>query len=342
MTEPGEKSWGERAEEPAAEPAEQLSPERVAELQQQLSDAAAQVARVQAELREAQGASSPEVPYGEPVVVTGQVSAQVSGQPVDLTALLGPEMAEQVRDQLGALGLDSGVASMLGALPGHVGPASPTSVERLVEPPRQVPYSFRLSSFWSWSWWELFAVVMVLVAPIALWIFFPWTLPGVLVLGVLAIAVVRGRRYVRQVGLLKWGKVATVTNADEVSRGTYYSGTTYHNMLVRQANGWDVTKRLYSGPASRTEIRYSLDDADGTLVLRGLPYANGVILADSRKPQRALCVSSFPFSVKPDANGELTGVLSPWTWVGIGAAMLLHAALVAVAVVAVNGTWLAA
>ncbi len=236
------------------EPGEQLSPERIAELQKQLSDAAAQVAKVQAELSQAQGSAAqpPSVPYGAPVIWS----------------------------------------EILDDLPGRGEP--PISVERLADPPRQVPYSFRLSSFWSWKWWEAFSVLMVVVSPIALWIFFPWLFPGALILGILAIAGIRGRRYVRHVRLLKWGKVATVTNANEISRGTYYSGITYQNMMVSQANGWDVTRRLYSGPASKTEIKYSVDDTDGTFTLRGLPYDSGVVLADPRKPGRALCVSSFP------------------------------------------------
>jgi hypothetical protein len=311
-----------------------LTPERVAELEKQLADAAAQVAQVQQQLAQAKGAV-PNVPYGLPQ------GAVVPGQPVDLNALLGPEMAKQVRDSMSQFALDPRVATAIGADPGLAGPASAESVDRLVDPPRQVPFSFRLVAFESWSWWEAFSVMMVLVAPIALWGFFPDTIPAAFILGLLAILVVRGRKYLKRVALLKWGKVATVTNADEISRGTYYSGTTYNNMLVRQANGWDVTKRMYSGPASKTEVHYSLDGTNGTLTLRGLPYRYGVVLADSRKPSRALCVSSFTFPVKPDANGEWQrGGISPWSWLGMALAFSMHAALVAGAVYAVQGLWL--
>ncbi|MCW2764087.1 MAG: hypothetical protein JWO11_46 [Nocardioides sp.] len=326
-----------------------LTPERVTELEKQLADAAAQVAQVQAQLEQAKGGTTP-APTAAPTLAVGAPNVRygppltgttVAAQPVDLTAVLGPEMAQQVRDQLSQLGLDGRVAGMLGALPENVGPVTPTTVERLSEPPRRVPFAFRLSSFWAWSWWEAFSVFMVVIAPIALWGFFPWTIPAAFILGVLAIVVVRGRKYVRRVGLLKWGKVATVTNSDEISRGTYYSGTTYNNMLVRQANGWDVTKRFYSGPASKTKIDYSLDGANGSLTLRGLPYNNGVILANSRKPTTALCVSSFPFPVKPNATGDFEGGgISPWSWLGIFLAMALHIALVVGGVYAVHGLWL--
>jgi hypothetical protein len=333
-----------------------LSPDRVAELQKQLSDAAAQVAKVQAELAAAKGDEPPPlstptgppangVLYGEPTA-PGAASTPTGPGPqvVDLRAILGPEMAAQVRDQLSQLsqfGLDSSqFAGVFGDLPGHGEPPTPTVVDRLADPPRNVPLSFRLSSFFALSWWEMFSILMVLVAPIAVWGFFPWTIPAAFILGILTIVVLRGRRYLLKVGLLKWGKVATVTNADEISRGTYYSGTTYQNMMVRQANGWDVTKRWYSGPASKTKIKYSLDGAAGELTLRGLPFNNGVILANSRKPQRALCVSSFPFNVKPEATGQFgRSGLTPWNWLGICFTILVHVALVAGAWYAVDGLW---
>jgi hypothetical protein len=329
-----------------------LSPDRVAELQKQLSDAAAQVAKVQAELATAKGdepppLSTPSEPpvngvlYGEPAA--GPAAAQ-GPQVVDLSAILGAEMAAQVRDQLsqlGRFGLDSSqFAGVFGDLSGHGEPPTPTVVAPLAEPPRNVPLSFRLSSFFALSWWEMFSILMVMVAPIAVWGFFPWTIPAAFILGILLIVGLRGRRYLLRVGLLKWGRVATVTNSDEISRGTYYSGTTYNNMMVRQANGWDVTKRWYSGPASKTKIKYALGAAAGELTLRGLPFNNGVILADSRKPERALCVSAVPFSVKPDANGEFgASGLTPWSWLGIGFTMLVHLALLAAAWYAVDGLW---
>ncbi|MCW2795334.1 hypothetical protein [Nocardioides sp.] len=332
-------------------PPSDMTPERVAELEKQLKDAAAQVAEVQAQLAQAQGGTTtpaaptttpgwagavPSVPYGLP-----QQGAMVAGQPVDLTAMLGPAMAKQVRDSLSHLALDPRVTEALGGVPGLAGPATAESVDRLADPPRQVPFSFRIASFWSWSWWEAFSVMMVVVAPIALWGFFPRLIPGAFILGVLAIVVVRGRKYLKRVGLLKWGKVATVTNSDEISRGTYYSGTTYQNMLVRQANGWDVTKRFYSGPMSKTKIEYSLDGTNGSLTLRGLPYANGVVLANSRKPATALCVSSFTYPVKPDVNGDWQrGGISPWSWLGMLFAICLHVAVVVGGVYAVYGLWL--
>lgn len=329
-----------------------MTPERVAELEKQLSDAAAQVAQVQEQLAKAKGVASgaatpatpqvqpgwqgavPNVPYGLP-------QGMVPGQPIDLTAVLGPQMAQQVRDSLSQYALDPRLTAALGGDPGLVGPATAESVARVVDPPRRVPFAFRLVAFWSWSWWEAFSVVMFAVAPIALWVFFPEIIPAAFILGLLAIVVVRGRKYLKRIGLLKWGKVATVTNSDELSRGTYYSGTTYQNMLVRQAHGWDVTKRMYSGPASKTKVEYTLDGTNGSLTLRGLPYRNGVVLADSRKPTRALCVSSFSFPVKPDVNGEWqTGGISPWSWLGVVCTLCVQATIAFGAVYAACGIWL--
>ncbi len=204
-----------------------------------------------------------------------------------------------------------------------------------------MPFSFKISSLFALNVWELFTILMVLVSPIAVWILVPWTVPVLFVVLVVVVVALRARRYVRRVGVLRWGKVARVTNADEISRGTYFSGTTYQNIRLRQATGWDTTTRWYSGPGSKSTINYSVDDSDGTLTLRGLPYANGVILADPRKPNRAYCVSSFPFSVKPDANGEYVDHgLSPWAWLGIGLTVTVYAALIAGAWYAVDGLWL--
>jgi hypothetical protein len=335
----------------------EMTPDRVAELQKQLQDAAAQMAEVQRQLAQAQGTPGappaamptamptplpagtpgvPPVPYSNPQVIFGQ-----PGQQVDLNAVLGPQMAQRVRESISHLALDPRITAALGGEPGLLAPASPESVARLADPPRRVPFGFRIVAFESWSWWEAFSVMMVVVAPIAVWGFFPQTVPAALILGALAIVVVRGRKYLKRIALLKWGKVATVTNSDELSRGTYYSGTTYQNMLVRQANGWDVTKRFYSGPASKTKVEYTLDGTNGSITLRGLPYHNGVVLADSRKPTRALCVSSFTFPVKPDVNGEWQrGGVSPWSWLGVVFTLCIHASIVAAAVVAVQGLWL--
>ncbi len=375
-----------------------LSSEKVAELEHKLADAAAEVARVQAQLSQAQGTGQPPPPSGQPlgttpppapgagapgttippapvvpysglvsphtitingqqltpgtgnllqvlgqlgkagaaggaapvVMVNGQ---QVSGgQLVDVSKYLTPEVTQRIQSSLQLLGLDHGLGAMFGSTgtpPSQ--PPSPTAVAPLAEPPRHVPFAFKVATF-DLKVVELFALAVGSVAGLALWWAVDAALPVALVGACLVIAFLRVRKYVRRIGMLKWGKVATVTNSDLTSQGTYYSGTTYQNMFLRQAQGWDVTSRLYSGPGSKTEVQYSLDGQNGVLNVKGLPYTNGVVLADSRKPSRAMVVSQFPYSVKPDESGNYVGQLSAWRWGGIITTLVTEATLVFVTV----------
>lgn len=373
----------------------QLSPDKVAELEKKLADAAAEVARVQAQLSQAQhagdppppsgqplgttppapaaapGTTIPQVPYGstDPHVITingqqvvpgsgnflqvlqqlGNAGAggvapvvmvngqQVSGgQPVDLSAYITPELTQKLHDTLGRLGLDQGMGAMFGH-PGAL-PPPPEVVAPLADPPRHVPFSYKLATF-NLSVYELFLLAMGLVAPIAVWIFAPVVIPGALIAAVLVVGWFRWRRYVTRTRILKWGKVATVTNNDTLDKGTYYSGVTYSNMRKRTATGWNARTIWYSGPAYKNKVDYTLDGATGSLEWRGLQYDQGVILADSRKPGRAMEVSMFPYSVKPGPDGQLTGELSAWLWGGVIATLVVEVTLVYVTVVTVLQTW---
>jgi hypothetical protein len=309
-------------------------PEKVAELQKQLAAAAAQVAEVQAQLQDATG----QVPR-EPIVLQGG-AVDMQGNPVDLSQVLGAERSEQVRQALAQLGLGNAMAGS-GYEPSVTEPAAAESarIKQLADPPRKVPFSFRIAAF-AWSWYEGFGIFMGVIAPIALWGFFPELIPSGFISALAVIAYIRGGKAVRRLGLVKWGKVATVTNADELSRGTYYSGMTYNNMWVTQAHGWDVTRRIYSGPGSKSRIDYSLDGAAGSFVLRGLPYAGGVVLAHSKRPSVALCVNQFVYDVKPDASGQLVGGLRVGTWIGIPFTLLMELGLVAGAIYSVAYFWL--
>jgi hypothetical protein len=374
----------------------QLSSAKVAELEKKLADAAAEVASVQAQLTQAQGAGDPPPPTGQPLSTTppatgaapgttipavpyagataphvitingqqvvpgsgnflqvlqqlGQAGAggvapvvmvngqQVSGgQPLDLSAYITPEVSQRIQSSLAALGLDQGVGAMFG----HPGapPGPPEVVAPLADPPRHVPSSYRLATF-NLSVYELFLLAMGFIAPIAVWIFAPIVVPGALIAAVLAIGWFRGRRYVGRIGMLKWGKVATVTNNDTLSKGTYYSGVTYSNMRKRTSTGWNARTIWYSGPAYKNKVDYTLDGATGSLEWRGLEYQQGVILADSRKPDRAMEVSMFPYSVKPGPDGQLTGELSAWLWGGIISTLVVELTVVYLAVQTVLDLW---
>ena len=372
-----------------------LSSDKVAELEHKLADAAAEVAKVQAQLQQAQHAGDPPPPAGVPlsttpppgtgvpgstipavpyagatsphvitingqqvvpgsgnmlqalqqvgvggvapvVMVNGQ---QVSGgQVLDIGKYLTPEVTQRIATSLQSLGLDHGLGAMFGSVGTPGPPSAPEVVAPLAEPPRHVPFSYRLATF-NLVGAELFIILMGFVAPIAVWMLAPIVIPGALVAAVLGIVWFRGRIYLRRTPILKWGKVATVSNNETLSKGTYYSGTTYSNMRKRSANGWDATTSWYSGPGYTNKIDYTLDGTTAALKFRGLLYTNGVILADSRKPTRALCVSQFPYSVKPGPDGQFTGELSAWLWGGIIATLVIELTLVFVAVESVLGVW---
>jgi hypothetical protein len=180
----------------------------------------------------------------------------------------------------------------------------------LSAPPRAVPFALRLS-FLTWSWWVAWSLFMVAIAPIWLWHYL-WDRyqPGVPIAAAATVAViivVRSHGTWRRNALLRHGVVADVVGATTIRQGTYYSGLTYTNQIVPQAHGWDVERRLSSGPATTTAIRYHVGDTASELRLRGRPYVDGVILADARKPHRALCVSSFPFDLRRNDQGDWVG-----------------------------------
>jgi hypothetical protein len=371
-----------------------LSSEKVAELEHKLADAAAEVAKVQAQLSRAQhagdppppagvplstspppgagapGTTIPSVPYAgatsphvvmingqqvvpgsgnmlqvlqqlgraggpPPVVMVNGQQVSLGGQMVDIGKYLTPEVTQRIASSLSALGLDHGLGAMFGSPPGP--PAPPEVLAPLADPPRHVPFELKLSTF-AWSWWELFGLAIGTAAPIALWMFVPQSFSIALVAAVLVIGWFRVRRY-RRLGLLKHGKVATVTNTEVLDTGTYYSGVTYQNMRVPQAHGWHVTRSFYSGPSTTTKIDYSVDGASGSLKLRGLPYEQGVVLADPSKANRAAVVSAFPFSMQPGPDGQLVGSLSVWSWLGVICTLVVEASLVFLAAYVVWQTW---
>jgi hypothetical protein len=209
-------------------------------------------------------------------------------------------------------------------------PASPEvpstgSLPMLAEPPRPVPLAYRLAAL-SLGGWELFTLLMALVAPIALWIAFPLLRSLALVVGATVLVVTRLRRSSRRVGILRWGRVATVT-----SRSARRSSSSYTNWPMRQARGWDVTTVLHPGGGTTTDVEYTVDAQSGRLRVRGLPYADGVVLADSLRPERAMVVSQFPHSVKPGLDGQLVGWLAPGRWAWVVLSLLLELGLVALA-----------
>lgn len=216
-------------------------------------------------------------------------------------------------------------------------PREARHVAPLADPPRKVPAVLWLGIF-AWSWWEAWCLLVGLITPLAVFIFWPDTWSIAVSLAVLLVGWFRLRRY-RRVRLLKHGKVATVTGSQVQEVGTYYSGVTMHNMRVPQAHRWHVTRRFYSGPSATTKIDYLVDGATGSLLLRGLPYIDGVVLADPRNPERAAVVSQLPFSFEPGPDGQLVAEVSAWSWLGVTCALVLESTLLAWAVLSVWETW---
>jgi hypothetical protein len=196
----------------------------------------------------------------------------------------------------------------------------PGGGSNLAPAPRAVPASYRMIVL-SFSWWTLFTLLMISVAPIALWIAFPVSGVAVAAVAFVGVLVLMLRRSSLRNSLLKWGEPAAIVDRDVKSVGTYYSGTTVQNVRMAQAHGWKVERSWYSGPVTKTVVDYELRGTRGSLTIRGLPYDNGVILADSRKPERALCVSSFPYDLERDASGNWTGHVP--TRVKVGAILML-------------------
>ena len=188
---------------------------------------------------------------------------------------------------------------------------------RLADAPRRVPLRFVLAEMLPFRWWYLFALFMVAIPPIIVWITNPRLLAPTAVAVLVAIYAVHLWTARRRLALLRWGRVAQVTGVEVLSRGTYYSGMSYSNVWLPQAHGWTVTRQLWSGPGTTTLIRYDLDGHQGELKLRGRAYDDGVILADTRHPDRALCVSSFPYDLNRDGSGNWIGRLRARLMVGM-------------------------
>jgi hypothetical protein len=199
----------------------------------------------------------------------------------------------------------------------------------LAPAPRRVPTAFRLAELLPFRWWYLWILFIVAIPPVALWIQQPLAFAAVAVITLVSIyaAQLSGARV--RLGLLKWGRVADVLESENGS------GTTWYNVYLPIAHGWAVTRQRWSGPNTKTRIRYTLDGQQGELVLRGREYVDGVILADVRNPARARCVTAFTYDLDRDETGNWVGRLRPrlrigmacWSVIVIG--WLLLAALAA-------------
>ena len=209
--------------------------------------------------------------------------------------------------------------------------------DTLAAPPRRIPAGFLLAEALPFRWWYVWTLFMVAVVPIAVWFGYPRAFAVAAVLALIAIYGVQLRSAAKRVALLRWGVVATVVDSDVVSEATYYSGTTWYNVLMPVAHGWTVTRQRWSGPNTKTRVNYEVDGYRAELVVKGREYIDGVILADQRQPSRALCVTAFPYDLDRDESGNWTGRLRAGLKVGTLSWFLIVAAWLALAGLAATG-----
>lgn len=199
----------------------------------------------------------------------------------------------------------------------------------LAPAPRRIPVAFRFAEALPFRWryvWPLFAI-----APVALWIQLPvaFAVAAVLTLAGVYAVQLRGARV--RIGLLKWGRIATVTDTETLSRATRF------NARMPMAHGWTVTRQRWSGPNAKTTVSYMLDGHRGELVVRGREYVDGVILADERDPGRARCVTAFAYDLDRDETGNWVGTLRPRLRVGMACWSVIVIGWLALAGLAATG-----
>jgi len=201
-------------------------------------------------------------------------------------------------------------------------PAAPVD-NQLAPAPRRVPATFVLAELLPFRWWYIWGLFMVAVTLIVIWIKQPIAFAVTAVMALVVIYAFQLFGAARRLTLLKWGEVATVTGSEIVTRGTYYSGTTWYNSYLPVAHGWTVDRPRYSGPSTKTRVGYTLGGYQGSIVVRGREYYDGVVLADQRNPAHAQCVTSFAYDLDRDQSGNWVGRLRPRLVVGMAVWVLV-------------------
>lgn len=187
----------------------------------------------------------------------------------------------------------------------------------LAPPPRPIPAAFRLAEALPFRWRYVWTLVLVAIAPIALWLQLPSAFAAAAVATLAGIYAIHFYGARVRLGLLEWGRVATVTGTEKLSRAQHF------NARLPMAREWTVTRLRWSGPNTKTKVFFTLDGHRGELVMHGREYVDGVILADQRNPARARCVTSFAYDLDRDGTGNWIGALRPRLWVGMACWLLI-------------------
>lgn len=188
--------------------------------------------------------------------------------------------------------------------------------------PRWVPLSVPLAGVLAWDWRESFAVLMVLAIGVGLWIRVPELIPLVLLALLSGCVSVRARRIAAWMRVLRWARVADVVTVDTASAGAV-------TRRISHARGWNVQRRWYTGEILVSTVRYTVEGEHGYVSVRGLEYADGVIVASSKDPSTALCISDFPCDLRLDGRGRWTASLPRGFWGGGAATAAMYLLLVA-------------
>jgi hypothetical protein len=212
-------------------------------------------------------------------------------------------------------------------------PSAPPDAN-LTAAPRKIPASFVLAEVLPFRWWYVFALFLVTVSPISLWQSHPQSAGVAAIVTVAAVYAYHFCGTRKRMALLKLGQVATVTGTEFISRGSYYSGVTWFNAPLPIANGWTVTRPLYSGPGTTTRLGYSVGGHEGQIKVSGREYVDGVVLADQRHPERALCVTSFSYDLDRDDSGNWVGKLRGRLKLGMAAWFIILVCWVSLGAVA--------
>lgn len=196
---------------------------------------------------------------------------------------------------------------------------------------------FIVAELLPFRWWYLSAIFLVTIPGFIVWVTEPaFALPIAVVTLVLIYGwQLRGTR--TRLQLLKWGQVATVTGTEIVSQASYFGGVTWYNTPLPVANGWRVSRPLWSGPSTSTRIRYTLNGYQGELTVKGREYIDGVILADQRHPERARCVTYFAYDLDRDNAGDWVGRLRPRLVVGMAVWLIVVVGWLVVATATTTG-----
>jgi hypothetical protein len=201
----------------------------------------------------------------------------------------------------------------------------------LAAPPRQVPLVYGLA--------EALPAWLILALPAAgvLAAFFAGaqraTLQGRIVpFVVLALPIAFTTwRAVRRVAFLGRCRVASSVTLEREED----TSTKNTNVPMRFARGWKVSREAYSGYTVRNHLRWMGDDGtSGTLVVRGTPWEQGVVLHDG---PNAMCVVDLHSAPRPDHRGEWAPTLATWVWIRLVVVAGLFVALVYGFVASITG-----